>query len=364
MTNQFAIPFHQFRGGSSKGLYFHEKDLPKDAAAREAVLKAVMGAYGDERQIDGLGGGDPLSAKIAIIAPSDRPDVDVDYQFIQAIIGEDRLDDTPNCGNILAAVGAFALETGLMTASGDRATIRVFMTNSAKICHLEFPIANGLPVYEGDASIDGVLGTSAPVICRYEGLAGALCGALLPSGNPCDLIDGCRVTMIDNGMPVVMLRAEDFGIDGTETPDELNQNEVLKERVESIRLQAGPMMNLGDVKDKSVPKMCLVSRASRDANFNTRMFIPKHCHKAIGVLGAVTAASAACLADSSIADLAIVPDGNRKKMRIAHPSGVFDVQLDFENGDIVGAGLVRTARLLARGEAFVSDAAYPFHPTR
>ena len=360
MTNQRSIPYHLFRGGSSKGVYFHEKDLPQDKAAREAVLKAVMGAYGDARQVDGLGGGDTLTSKIAVISRSDRAEADIDYQFIQAIIGEDRLDDTPNCGNILAGVGAFALETGLLTATGERANVRVFMTNSQKICDLEFPIRNGLPVYEGAATIDGVSGTSAPVICRYEGLAGALCGALLPSGNACDLIDGYQVTLIDNGMPVVMLRAEDFGITGTETPEALTQNQSLKDALESIRLQAGPMMNLGDVRDKAVPKMCLVSRSSDGGAFNTRMFIPKHCHKAIGVLGAVTAASAACLANSAIADLANVPDGNQKQMRIEHPSGVFDVQLEFQDGEITGAGLLRTTRLIARGEAFLSDAAVPF----
>ncbi|MGC6517062.1 MAG: PrpF domain-containing protein [Candidatus Puniceispirillaceae bacterium] len=361
MTNQTALPFYQFRGGSSKGLYFHGHDLPSDKAKREAVLKSVMGAHGDPRQIDGLGGGDPLSSKIAIITPSDRPGIDVDYQFIQAIIGEDRLDDTPNCGNILAGVGAFALETGLVTATGDEAHISVYMTNSAKICHLTFPIKEGLPVYEGDHKIDGVYGTSAPVICRYEGLAGSLCGALLPTGKSCDIIDGYQVTLIDNGMPVVMMRATDFGITGVESPDILNQNEDLKAKIESIRLIAGQMMGLGDVRDKAVPKMCLTSASQDDTAFSTRMFIPKQCHKAIGVLGAVTAASAACLPDSAVFDLAKVPDGPSKQLSIGHPSGRFDVQLDFaasEDGiqqstEIISAGLLRTTRLLARGHAFI-----------
>lgn len=353
MSNQHAIPFLQIRGGSSKGIYLHDADLPKEGAVRDAVLKWIMGAYGDARQIDGLGGGDPLSSKIAVIKASEREGVDIDYRFIQAIIGEDRLDDTPNCGNILAGVGAFALETGLVKREGDSCSITVYMENSGKLCHLDFPIENGLPIYEGEAAIDGVSGTSAPVICRYEGLAGSLCGDMLPTGNACDVIDGVRVTCIDNGMPVVMLRAEDFGLIGTETPDELNQNEDLKARLESIRLQVGPMMNLGDVSARAVPKMCLVSRATGDGAFSTRTFIPKACHKAIGVLGAVTAASAACLADSAVADLADVPDGDVKQLCIEHPSGVFDVQLTFEDGAIVQSGLLRTTRLLARGDAFV-----------
>ena len=353
MTHQRAIPFYHFRGGSSKGVYFHERDLPADKGQRAALLKSVMGAGGDPRQIDGLGGGDPLSSKIAVIAPSQRDNVDIDYLFIQAIVGEDRLDDTPNCGNILAGVGAFALETGLVSATGDEACVTVFMANSQKICHLSFPIKDGLPIYEGEARIDGVYGASAPVICRYEGLAGSLCGALLPTGHSCDEIDGYRVTLIDNGMPVVMMDAADFGITGHETPEALNANQILKDKLESIRLQAGHLMNLGDVTDKAVPKMCLASPAQNGGAFATRMFIPKSCHKAIGVLGAVTAASAACLADSAVAHLAEVPSGLTKQLSIEHPSGRFDVQLDFEAQNIIGAGLLRTTRLLARGEVFV-----------
>lgn len=353
MTNQHAIPFLQIRGGSSKGIYLHEADLPEQGPVRDAVLKWLMGAYGDSRQIDGLGGGDPLSSKIAIVKSSDRAGVDICYQFIQAIIGEDRLDDTPNCGNILAGVGAFALETGLITRNGKNCSVSVYMENSGKLCHLDFPIEQGLPVYEGDAVIDGVKGSAAPVICRYEGLEGALCGALLPTGKACDVIDDVRVTCIDNGMPVVMLRAEDFGLTGQETPEVLNQNKDLKARLESIRLQAGPMMNLGDVTQKAVPKMCLLSPAQNGGAFSTRTFIPKDCHKAIGVLGAVTAATAACLPDSAVSDIAHIPDGDIKQLCIEHPSGMFDVQLTFEDGKIVQSGLMRTTRLLAKGEAFV-----------
>ena len=353
MSNQTQIPYALLRGGSSKGVYLLDDDLPQDEAVRDEVLKWLMGAHGDPRQIDGLGGGDPLSSKIAVVKRSDRDGCDIDYTFIQAIVGEDRLDPTPNCGNILAGVGAFALETGLIKAEGKRASLSIFMTNSQKICQLEFPIKGGMPIYEGAAQIDGVFGTSAEVMCFYQELAGSLCGALLPSGQVCDEIDGVRVTCIDNGMPVVMLRAEDFGLTGKEAPDELNQNDALKKRLETIRLQAGQMMNLGDVSARAVPKMCLVSPAQNGGAFSTRTFIPKHCHKAIGVLGAVTAATAACLKGSAIADLAEVAKGEQKTMRIEHPSGMFDVQLAFDGDDIIGAGLLRTTRLLAKGTAFV-----------
>jgi len=354
---QTAIPYMQFRGGSSKGVYILRDDLPSDPKTREEVLKWIMGAYGDPRQIDGLGGADPLTSKIAVVSVSDRDDCDIDYLFIQAIVGEDRLDDTPNCGNILSGIGAFALEAGLMQADGVEAHIRVFMMNSGKRCDLVFPLEDGKPVYEGDAEINGVFGTSAPVQCLYHDLAGSICGALLPTGQACDVVDGVRVTCIDNGMPVVCLRADDFGLTGQETPDELNANAELKRRLESIRLQLGLLMNLGDVTEKAVPKMCLVSSPRNGGHLSTRTFIPKTCHQAIGVLGAVSVATAALFDDSAIHDLAAIPEGMAKQMRIEHPSGHFDVQLDLNPNhqgiDIEQAGLLRTTRLISKGEVYV-----------
>ncbi len=361
MANQRAIPYLQFRGGSSKGVFFRAEDLPEDKATRDDVLKWVMGAHGDPRQIDGLGGGDPLTSKIGVINLSTRDDSDIDYTFIQAIVGEDRVDDTPNCGNLLSAVGAFALEVGLMHAEGDTAAINVYMTNSGNRCRLEFPIKDGKPLYDGDAKIDGVKGQAAPVMCFYQDLAGSACGALLPTGQIVDQFDGVAVTCVDNGMPVVMLRGEDFGLSGQETPDELNANEPLKAKIESIRLQAGEAMGLGNVGPKAVPKMCLAAPAAHGGSFSTRTFIPKVCHQAIGVLGAVSAATAAGITGSAVADLADIPQGDSKAVTIEHPSGVFDVQLDYENGDIIGAGLLRTTRLLARGEVFIPHHVWPEH---
>ena len=354
---QTSLPFMQLRGGGSKGVYFNKSDLPEDQATRDKVLKWVMGAHGDPRQIDGLGGANPLTSKIGIVSPSHQPGCDVDFHFIQAMVGEDRLDDSPNCGNILAGVGAFALEAGLISAAGRHANISVFMTNSQKKCDLVFEIEEGLPVYEGTAEINGVLGTAAPVMCQYHDLAGSLCGTLLPTGKACDIFDDMRVSCIDNGMPVVCLRAEDFGLTGRETPDELNSNEILKNRLESIRLQAGQAMGLGDVTEKAVPKMCLVSRPAHGGHLSTRTFIPKVCHQAIGVLGAVSVATAALFEDSAIYDLAEVPEGNTKQMRIEHPSGHFDVQLELNPKsteiEIIRAGLLRTTRLISKGAVFV-----------
>lgn len=363
---QTAIPYMQLRGGSSKGVYFLDSDLPGDKGSREDVLKWVMGAHGDPRQVDGLGGADPLTSKIAVVKPSGHEGCDIDYLFIQALVGEDRLDDTPNCGNLLAGTGAFALEAGLIERSGGEAEVGVFMENSGKRCDLVFPLVDGRPVYDGDAEINGVLGTAAPVMCRYHDLAGAICGALLPTGNECDEFGGWRATCIDNGMPVVCLRAEDFGITGSETPAGLDANEGLRAALEAIRLEAGEAMNLGDVGPKAVPKMCLVSRAAAGGSMNTRTFIPHTCHKAIGVLGAVSAATAALFPGSAIHDLASIPGGNPKAMRIEHPSGHFDVELELDpeaDGiEVAGAGLLRTARLISRGEVFVPESVWGGKP--
>lgn len=357
MSNQTAIPFIQMRGGSSKGIYFHKTDLPRNDDIRERVLKWVMGAYGDPRQIDGLGGANPLTSKIAIISVSRREDADVDFTFIQAIVGEDRLDETPNCGNILSGVGAFAIETGLVVTQGDEARILVYMTNSGNRCLIKFPLANGLPIYSGDARIDGVEGTSAAVMCHYQNLEGSACGSLFPSGKQCDEIDGVKVTCIDNGMPVVCLQAKDLGINGTETPDQLNTNENLKVRLEKIRLKAGLMMGLGDVARKVVPKMSLVSKPRHGGSFNTQTFIPTHCHTAIGVLGAVSVATAALFRKSAIHKIAKLPDGLIKDMSIEHPSGSLAIQLALaSNGakpHVKTAGLLRTSRMLCRGEVYV-----------
>ena len=357
MPSQTAIPFMMIRGGSSKGVYFNAGDLPADQQTRHAVLKHVMGAYGDPRQIDGLGGADPLTSKIGIVSLSDRDDCQINFEFIQALVGEDRLDETPNCGNLLAGAGAFALESGLIEADGDEVEIAVFMVNSGKRCDLFFPVEAGLPVYVGDTVIDGVMGTSASVMCRYHDLQGSSTGSVLPTGNVCNNFDGVQVTCVDNGMPVVCLRAEDFGLAGQESPDELNANQALKDRLESIRLQAGIAMGLGDVADKAIPKMCLVSPAQKGGAFSTRTFIPKQCHKAIGVLGAVSVATAALYEGNAIQDLAKVPEGLLRTMRIEHPSGKFDVELELNpecpDIEVVRAGLLRTARLISRGEVFI-----------
>ena len=253
---QHAIPYMQLRGGSSKGLYFCASDLPADPVLRNKVLIAAMGP--DKSQIDGLGGADPLTSKVAIVGLSDSPDADIDYLFAQVVVGGDRVDTTPNCGNILAGVAPFAIEAGLIEPTGDSTTVRINMLNSGSQCELVVRTPNGKVEYQGDACIDGVSGSAAPIACNYLNIAGSACGSLLPTGSRIDIVDGIEISCIDNGMPVVVLRAEDMGISGYESPAELNANEALKSKLQSIRLQIGPKMNLGDVEGAAVPKICLL----------------------------------------------------------------------------------------------------------
>lgn len=359
MTRQ-AIDYMQIRGGSSKGLFFRAGDVPAGQRERDAFLVAAMGS--GERQIDGLGGGHSLTSKVALVAPPSRDDADLDYLFCQVVVGEDRVDTTPTCGNILAGVGVFALESGMVEAVRDETRLVVNMLNSGKLCELVMRTPGGRFEDSGDAVIAGVPGSASPIVCNYRDVEGSACGALLPTGNPSDLVLGTEVTCIDNGMPLVVMRAADMGISGYESPAELNANRALKERLQAIRLQLGPMMNLGDVDGAAVPKMCMVSPAKHGGVVNTRTFIPYSCHEAIGVLGAVSVATACLLPGSvaqGVAQEVRVQKGQPVRLAVEHPSGEFACVLEAEavrDGiKISSAGVVRTARLLSRGQLFVPD---------
>ncbi len=357
---QTSIPSFLMRGGSSKGLYFRKTDLPADPELRDRVLVAAMGA--DKRQIDAAGGAHPLTSKVAIVSRSEDGAADVDYLFAQVVVGEGRVDTTPNCGNMLAAVGPFAIETGLVEAQDGETRVRVRMLNSNNLCELIVQTPGRRVSYEGDARIDGVPGTSAPVICNYLDVAGSICGSLLPTGSVVDEVDGVRVTCIDNGMPVVMLRAQDFDRSGYETPAELDGDTELKRRIESIRLQIGPRMNLGDVASKVVPKMSLIAPPRSGGHVSTRTFIPHDCHAAIGVLGAVSVATACILPGSVTEGIAKVPPGRTKHMSVEHPSGEFSVTLEVggtpDQPVVEKAGLLRTARLIFKGEVQIPSAVW------
>ena len=340
------------RGGTSKGGYFLKSDLPSDTVARDTFLLGMMGSP-DPRQIDGLGGADPLTSKVAVVSASDRDDADVDYLFLQVFVDQAIVTDAQNCGNILAGIAPFAIERGLVQATGEETQVRIFMENTGQIAIATVATPNGQVSYKGDSKIDGVPGTSAAVPLEFLETAGSSCGALLPTGNAVDLIDGVECTLIDNGMPVVVIRASDMGICGTESREELEANSDLRAKLETIRLQAGPMMNLGDVTEKSVPKMSMVSEPTDGGALSTRTFIPHRCHASIGVLGAVSVATAAILPNSPAASVATLPEGNRKTLAVEHPIGEMTVVIDIDqDGQPKSAALLRTARKLFDGEVF------------
>jgi 4-oxalomesaconate tautomerase len=339
------------RGGTSKGLYFLASDLPSDRAERDSLLLDVMGSP-DPRQIDGIGGADPLTSKVAVVSPSRDGETDVDYLFLQVFVDEPIVTDAQNCGNILAGVGPFAIERGLLATTGDETIVRIAMLNTGQRADARVATPGGRLSYDGKARIDGVPGTAAPIPIAFRDTAGSSCGALFPTGNVADEINGTRVTLIDNGMPVVVLSAADLGIRGDEAPDVLEADTVLRARLETIRLAAGPAMNLGDVTDKSVPKLTMVSPARAGGAISTRTFIPHRCHKAIGVLGAVSVASAIVTPGAVGYDISTQGDGTPRTLSIEHPTGEMKVIAHFESGAVVRTEVLRTARKLMDGEVF------------
>lgn len=362
------------RGGTSKGLYFLGDDLPADAAARDDLLLRIMGSP-DARQIDGMGGAHPLTSKVAVVSRPARPasdapsagapgdggpddvDVDVDYHFLQVVVDEAVVSDRQNCGNLLAGVGPFAIERGLVDVpadAGDALRVRIRMVNTGGVATATVPLRGGRPRYDGATAIAGVPGTAAPIRLDFEGVAGSSCGALLPTGNPVDEVCGLPVTLVDNGMPVVVLRADALGVTGHETCAELEADDRLRATLEQVRLAAGPLMNLGDVAATTVPKLTLVAPPRAGGALATRTFIPHRCHDAIGVLGAVSVATAALLPEGPAAEVATLSGGDI--VTVEHPTGTFDAAVDLAVVDgtpvVERAGIIRTARKLMDGTVF------------
>ncbi|RED38849.1 4-oxalomesaconate tautomerase [Rhodopseudomonas thermotolerans] len=357
---QTAIPCLFMRGGTSRGPFFNADDLPGDIATRDKVLLAVMGSP-DRRQIDGLGGAHPLTSKVGIVSKGSKPGVDLDFLFAQLQPDKDTVDTTPNCGNMLAAVVPFALETGLVTPQGSTTTLRVLTLNTDMQCDITVQTPEGHVEYEGDARIDGAPGTSAPIKINFLDTAGSVAPGLLPTGNVRDVIDGVEVTCIDNGMPLVMFRAEAVGRTGYEGVAQLNADTELKARLEQLRIACGHAMQLGDVTSKNYPKMTLIAAPRAGGSISTRSFIPHVCHDAIGVLAAVTVATACVLKGSVTEGIAQVPHGTVKQISVEHPTGEFSVEIEVHPANpqtVTRAALLRTARLIMRGEAMVPAAVW------
>ena len=351
---QASAPVMWMRGGTSKGGYFLASDLPQHTEGRDAFLLRVMGSP-DPRQIDGMGGADPLTSKVGVVRKSTREGIDVDYLFLQVFVDQAIVTDAQNCGNILAGIGPFAIERGLVAATGDETRVAIFMENTGQVAVATVQTPGGTVTYAGDARIDGVPGTHAPIPLEFRDTAGSSCGALLPTGKAVDVIEGVRCTLIDNGMPCIVFKAEDVGASGYETREELESEAFapIREKIEAIRLAAGPLMNLGDVKAKSVPKMTLVAPPRHGGAVTTRVFIPHRAHASIGVLGAVTAATACLVEGSPAAEVAVVPEGRVKTLSIEHPSGEMSCVMTMgETGEVETAALLRTARKLMDGVVF------------
>lgn len=345
-----GIPCLWMRGGTSKAACFLASDLPSDPAERDALLLAIMGSP-DIRQIDGIGGGDPLTSKVAVLSPSNRPDADVDYLFLQVFVDQPLVSDAQGCGNVLAAVGPAAIERGLVAVAKDVTSVRIHMVNTGEVARAEVQTQGGKVIYGGQTRIDGVPGQAAPVQLMFSGIAGSMCGKLLPTGRSVDRIGAVDCTLIDNGMPVVVMRAADFGLTGTESREELDGMDAVKAQIEAIRVQAGLLMGLGSVASAPVPKVALVSAPRLGGAINTRSFIPTRVHASIGVFAAVSVATACLLPEGPAAELAVVPKDGR--FAVEHPTGMAEVYLDrAPDGTVRGAGTIRTARKLMDGRVF------------
>jgi 4-oxalomesaconate tautomerase len=345
------------RAGTSKGVFFVGGDLPEDEAERDELLLRLMGTP-DPRQIDGLGGAHPLTSKVAVVTPSPLDGVDVDYLFLQLGVEQRIVTDRQTCGNLLAGVGPFALERGIVVRDDPEATVRIRLRNLDAIATATFPLTDGRPDYAGATTLAGVPGASAAITLLFEDVAGGTTGSLLPSGAAVDVVDGIPCTLIDNGMPVVVMRAADLGVAGDERPAELEANAPLREQLERIRHEAARLMGMGDVSESTVPKLTMVSPPRDGGSLTTRTFIPHRCHDAIGVLGAVSVATAAVLPDSPAADVADIDDPS--EIVIEHPTGSLATVVDLipaRGGGLptVRAGIVRTARKLMDGVAFPRD---------
>jgi len=346
MNDLFSIPCVMMRGGTSKGAFFLASDLPENVEERDHILLSVMGS-GHPLQIDGIGGGNPVTSKVAIVGPASVSDADVDYLFAQVRNDLRIVDTSPNCGNMLAAVGPFAAEAGLVRLRPGTTVIRIHNVNTGKIIESEIPTPGGRVSYLGEASIDGVPGNAAPIALTFLDAAGARTGKLFPTGASRELIDGINVTCIDCAMPMMLVEAGSIGATGHETAEVLSANADLLARLDALRIEAGRRMGFGDVSEKVIPKPVLVARPVKGGDLTVRYFMPKDCHPALATTGAVGIATA-CVTENTVASHLIGVRELPATLRLEHPSGHIDVKLRNRDGKLL-AGVLRTARRLFEG---------------
>lgn len=358
---QTRIPCVLMRGGTSRGPFFLTSDLPGEPQVRDAVLLAAMGSPHDY-QVDGIGGANPLTSKVAMISKSRHPDADVDYLFAQVLVNEKLVDTKPNCGNMLVAVGPFAIEAGLVAARAPETTVRIFNVNTQALVEAIVQTPGGAVTYEGDAAIDGVPGTAAPVRLNFKSAIGSVTGRLLPTGRALDLIDGIEVSCVDVAMPMILMHAEQFGKTGHESAAELDADRDLYARMEPIRRKAGELMGMGDVSKLVVPKIGLLAKPRHGGTIASRYFVPYSCHKAHAVTGTVCVACACAIPGTVAAQIAPLPKAPQGVVRIEHPSGMIAIDLDVELDTVAPimrrAALIRTARRIFDGHVHVPAAVW------
>ena len=353
------IPCVLMRGGTSRGPFFLASDLPAQTEARDAVLIAAMGS-GHPLQIDGIGGGNPLTSKVAIVGPSARADADVDYLFAQVNVEKALVDTAPNCGNMLSAVGPFAIEQGLVKATDPETRLTIFNVNTGKRVEAIIQTPGGVVDYEGDFAIAGVPGTAAPVRMAFLDAAGSKTGKLLPSDLPSQMIGDIEVSLFDMAVAAMLADAASFGKTGKEAPAQFDADRDFMTRLEALRLQAGQLMGLGDVSQMVIPKPILLSPPAGEGTITARYFMPHSCHTAVAITGAVCIASACCTPGTIAHRLARLPEvdaDGRRRLIIEHPSGQTPVEIeqDPDTGVVTRAMVIRTARRLFEGHVLVRD---------
>ncbi|MEK8046466.1 4-oxalomesaconate tautomerase [Ideonella margarita] len=350
------IPCVLMRAGTSRGPFFMRDWLPEDSTERDRMLVKAIGAA-DQLQLDGLGGGSTLTSKAAIVSRSLRSDCDVDYLFAQVGVGQPTVDTRPNCGNMLSGVGPFAIEQGLVAAAEGETTVRVFNVNTGARIDVTVLTPEGRVTYEGSTRIDGVHGAAAPIRLSFLDAWGAVTGAIFPTGQRTDVIDGLRVSCIDAAMPIVILQARDLGLNGREMPAELDSHPGLLPRLEQLRLEAGRRMGLGDVSRSVVPKLVIASDGDDDHSITSRYFTPWRCHASHAVTGAIAVASAFALPGTVISSRAL--HSGARLINVLHPQGRIAVDVHTEGegteAQITRAALVRTARKILQGELHLAD---------
>ena len=356
MAKQTAIPCVMMRGGTSRGPYFLMEDIPKDPDTRDAMLLAVMGSP-HPFQVDGIGGTETVTSKVAMVGPSSVEGCDVDYFFAQVSVDEAIVDTSPTCGNMLSGVGPFAIESGLVKAQDGETSVRIYSVNTQATTDAVVQTPGGVVEYEGDTAIDGVPGTGAPILLKFLKADGSVTGSLLPTGKAMEQIDGIDVTCIDVAMPMVIMRAADMGITGYETKAELDANTDLIARFEKIRMEAGRRMGLGDVTGKVVPKVGLISAPRNGGTITSRYFVPTNCHPTHAVTGGICVATC-CVMNGTVADgLSVVKQTAEERIIIEHPSGELHVELGVDGHDtdmkFAFGGILRTARPLFEGNILV-----------